>query len=64
MSIQQVLIAGQWRDADRTGTFQADNPATKEALPDEFPVSAWSDCEAALQAASEAAAELRTMTGQ
>ncbi|MAD80869.1 MAG: aldehyde dehydrogenase (NADP(+)) [Pirellulaceae bacterium] len=64
MSIQQVLIAGQWRDADRTGTFYADNPATKEALPGEFPVSAWSDCEAALQAASEAATGLRTMTGE
>lgn len=59
MSVQQVLIAGQWRDADRSGTFRADNPATKEALPAEFPVSTWSDCDAALQAATEAATQLR-----
>ena len=64
MSVHQVLIAGQWRDADKTGTFRADNPATKEALPAEFPVSAWSDCDAALQAATEAAASLRAMSGE
>jgi NADP-dependent aldehyde dehydrogenase len=62
MSIQQVLIAGQWCDADKSGTFRADNPATKAALPDEYPVSTWSDCDKVLQAASEAAAELRSMT--
>jgi len=64
MSIHQVLIAGQWRKADQTGTFRADNPASKEALPDEYPVSAWSDCDAALQAASEAAAQLRAISGE
>lgn len=29
MSIEPVLIAGEWRPADSTGTFQADNPTTK-----------------------------------
>ncbi|MGY8769350.1 MAG: aldehyde dehydrogenase (NADP(+)) [Pirellulales bacterium] len=52
--MQQVLINGQWQDADSTGSFQADNPATKEALADRFPFSSWNDCDAALDAASSA----------
>ncbi|PQO30789.1 aldehyde dehydrogenase (NADP(+)) [Blastopirellula marina] len=52
--IQPVLIAGQWKAADVVDTFQADNPATKQSLPAQYPVSAWSDCEAALAAADEA----------
>ena len=59
MPTQPVLIAGQWRTAKAGGTFQAENPATGEKLPGEFPVSAWSDCDAALNAAAEAAAILR-----
>ncbi len=51
MSLQPVLIAGQWRAAVSGGTFRAENPATGETLPDEFPVSAWADCDAALDAA-------------
>jgi alpha-ketoglutaric semialdehyde dehydrogenase len=58
MSLQQVLIAGQWRDADATGTFRAENPATGEPLGDEYPVSSWSDCDLALASAAEAAADL------
>ncbi len=64
MSVHQVLIAGQWRDADQASTFRADNPATKQALPDEFPVSTWSDCDAALAAATDAAALLRKLPGE
>ncbi len=63
MSVQQVLIAGQWRDANQSGTFRADNPATREALPDEFPVSTWADCDEALTAAVTAAAQLRQKSG-
>ena len=57
----QVLIAGRWRDADAVGTFQATNPATNETLPAEFPVSSWKDCDAALDAAVEAAREMRRL---
>ena len=53
--MQQVLINGQWRDASSSSSFQADNPSTCEALPDEYPVSDWDDCDAALSAASSAA---------
>ncbi len=58
-----VLIAGQWRDADASSTFQADNPATREKLADEYPVSRWADCDAALNAAVAAFEVLREMPG-
>ncbi|OYP35510.1 aldehyde dehydrogenase (NADP(+)) [Rhodopirellula sp. MGV] len=57
----KVLIAGSWREADATGTFQATNPNTNEKLPTEFPVSSWADCDAALDAAVEAAREMRKL---
>ncbi|HEY3856951.1 MAG TPA: aldehyde dehydrogenase family protein [Verrucomicrobiae bacterium] len=60
MTTHPVLIAGQWRAAQSTGTFQAENPATGETLPDQFPVSSWADCDAALTAAAQAAVELRS----
>ena len=57
----QVLIDGKWRTADAEGTFHAENPAKGEPLALAFPISRWSDCDAALAAASKAAAELRTI---
>lgn len=59
MSLQSVLIAGEWRAAKAGGTFHAENPATGEMLPDEFPISIWADCDDALNAAAEAANILR-----
>ena len=64
MALQPVLIAGQWRSARSTGSFRAENPATGETLPEEFPISAWSDCDEALQAATEAARLLRADLGE
>lgn len=63
MTNEQVLIAGEWRDADCTGTFQADNPATREALAPVYPVSSWTDCEAVLASADEAFKIMKTMPG-
>jgi 2,5-dioxopentanoate dehydrogenase len=60
MSLHPVLIAGQWRPAQSTGSFRIDNPATGETIADEFPISAWADCDAALTAAASAAIALRT----
>jgi len=54
-----ILIAGQWRDAESATTFHAENPATGEPLPGDYPVSSWADCDAALEAAAEAAIALR-----
>ena len=59
MPLHPVLIAGRWRPARSASSFRAENPATGETLPDEFPVSAWADCDEALAAATEAAAVLR-----
>ncbi|MBS0208105.1 MAG: aldehyde dehydrogenase (NADP(+)) [Planctomycetes bacterium] len=62
MSLEPVLIAGQWRSDQASGSFQADNPTSGERLPPEFPVSSWADCDGALAAAAEAAVQLRTIT--
>lgn len=59
---QPVLIAGQWRDAEASSTFQATNPNTNQKLEAQFPVSTWADCDAALDAALEAHRELRKLT--
>ena len=59
MSPHPVLIGGAWRAANSSGTFGSENPATGERLPDEFPISTWADCDAALDAAVDAARELR-----
>ena len=59
--MQQVLINGQWRDASSSSSFQAHNPATCEALPDEYPVSDWDDCDAALAAAESAATVIASL---
>ena len=59
MTFQTVLIDGVWRDADTTQAFRAENPATCEPLEDEYPVSSWHDCDAALTAAVKAAKAMR-----
>ena len=61
MALQPILIAGQWRSANASSTFHAQNPATGEKFSEEYPVSTWADCDAALSAAVEAAAVLRTV---
>ena len=60
MTAEKVWIAGKWREADAASTFSAENPATGARLPGDFPLSAWTDCEAALDAAVEAAGSLRS----
>jgi alpha-ketoglutaric semialdehyde dehydrogenase len=62
MPTQPVLIAGEWRTAKSSSTFHAENPATGEKLPGEFPISTWADCDDALNAAAEATTILRTTT--
>jgi NADP-dependent aldehyde dehydrogenase len=53
------LTAGRWRPADAAGSFRSEDPSRRQALPDEYPVSRWSDCDEALAAAQAAAAVLR-----
>lgn len=61
MDAARVLINGEWVEAEATSFFHANNPATGEALAMQFPVSAWSDCDRALNAAASAAEELRSV---
>ncbi|MFT5303605.1 MAG: alpha-ketoglutaric semialdehyde dehydrogenase [Mariniblastus sp.] len=61
MATHQVLIAGQWRDSDSTGTFQADDPKSATPIAEDYPISSWAECETALDAAVTAYATLRTM---
>lgn len=57
--MHKVLINGQWREANSSGTFNAFNPTTAEPLAEQFPVSTWADINEALDAAGAAFVELR-----
>jgi NADP-dependent aldehyde dehydrogenase len=61
---RDVLIDGEWRPADATGTFEAVNPSTGETIGDPYPVSSRADVDAALSAAAEAAEELLDADGE
>ena len=60
-TVRPVLIAGEWRQAKYEQTFKATDPNKNALLPTEFPVSLWEDCDAALEAASDAASKLRQL---
>lgn len=60
-TLRPVLIAGHWRGASVADTFQATDPNKNTKLDAEFPVSSWDDCDAALDAAVDAASELRKL---
>ena len=63
MSLQPVLIAGEWQIPQNPAkTFTATNPAAKSPLPDQYPVSGLEDIERALRAAQEAVVALRNCT--
>ncbi len=64
MTQHPILIDGAWRAADAASFFQAENPATEEKLPGEYPVSRWSDVNAALAAASRDAPLLAAMPAE
>ena len=59
MAVHQVLINGQWQASNSTGTFQADDPKAAAPIPEDYPVSSWPECEAALDAAVTAFEGLR-----
>ena len=54
MSRQPVLINGAWTDSNANKVFQAVNPATREKLEAEYPVSSWEELETVLAAAESA----------
>src|ERR1035441_10385617 len=64
MAVEQVLVAGGWRDAKAKSTFHVKDPATGETFAGVFPVSEWQDCEDALNAAVAVATELRAVPAE
>ena len=64
MTIHQVLINGQWRDSDSSGTFQANDPKAAAPIPEDYPVSSWAECETALDAATACFEQLRSTPRQ
>ncbi|AMV34902.1 NADP-dependent fatty aldehyde dehydrogenase [Pirellula sp. SH-Sr6A] len=59
--MEKVLINGQWIDSNTNGSFQATNPMTGESIARTYPLSAWSELDQALAAASQAFKELRSI---
>lgn len=57
--MEPVLIAGQWRPATAVDSFRVVDPTTGHAHTAVWPVSGWSDADAALDAAAAAATFLR-----
>lgn len=64
MSVQPVLIDGDWAASSATESFQAVNPATREPLPERFPVSPWQEVERALEAAAAASRQMQGWPGE
>jgi alpha-ketoglutaric semialdehyde dehydrogenase len=60
MTMQPVLIEGQWRPSSSpAGSFRAMNPTTGQPLDDAYPVSGYAEIERALVAAQGAVEALR-----
>ncbi|MFO1066837.1 MAG: aldehyde dehydrogenase (NADP(+)) [Pirellulales bacterium] len=53
-----VLIDGKWQPASASSLFASFNPSLNQPLAEQYPVSDWSDCDRALDAAGRAAVEL------
>lgn len=63
MSTQPVLINGEWIASNASKTFQAVNPATREPLAEEYPVSDWGEVERAIKASAAAFRSTRGCKG-
>ncbi len=55
MSVQPILLNGQWTNSTGSKRFQAVNPKTTEPLADEYPISTWEELDQVLHAADQAA---------
>ena len=63
MSLQQVLIAGKWRDAKNpVASFNAVNPVKKSELPESYPVSCLEEVLEAIEAGKKAADEMYSVS--
>jgi 2,5-dioxopentanoate dehydrogenase len=62
--MEPVLIAGHWRSAAAVDSFRAVDPTTGQQRTAAWPVSGWSDVDAALDAAATAAADIRGLADE
>jgi NADP-dependent aldehyde dehydrogenase len=60
---QPILLNGHWQSSSGRESFQPLNPARKEPLPDQYPVSPWPEVETALQASARAFEQSRGWPG-
>lgn len=56
-----ILVDGKWQGSKGEQSFQSMNPATGQALQENYPVSNWEDCERILDAAERAGRQLRSV---
>lgn len=56
---QPVLIAGTWRDSKSVGSFEPDNPRTRQSTGETYPVSGLEEVEEAVEAAATASEQLQ-----
>ncbi|MEY3175126.1 MAG: NADP-dependent fatty aldehyde dehydrogenase [Planctomycetota bacterium] len=61
--MQPVLINGAWTQSSGTTSFQAVNPTSQQPMPQVFPVSPWSEIDAAIAAAAAVSREIRGWPG-
>ena len=62
--MQPVLLNGRWQSSQAKQGFRATNPANKQPLEDEYPLSGWSEVESALDAAAAAFEAVRGWPGE
>ena len=58
-----ILLNGAWQASQSKQTFRATNPADKQPLEDDYPVSGWSEVDSALNAAAAAFETVRNWPG-
>src|SRR6186997_2782041 len=62
MTLEPVLIAGEWRQpVNPSGSFKAIDPTAGKPLPESYPVSSIDDITAAFRAADDAVVALRSI---
>ncbi|MDG2015415.1 MAG: aldehyde dehydrogenase family protein, partial [Pirellulaceae bacterium] len=64
MSMHKVLIGGQWRESENTGSFQAEDPQSATLIAEAYPVSSWQECETVLDAAVTAWETMRGLPAE
>jgi NADP-dependent aldehyde dehydrogenase len=61
---QPILLNGRWQPSQGKQTFRAVNPANKQLLDDDYPISPWAEIDAALPAAAAAFDTVRSWPGE